>query len=81
LNAADLSPQFLLFFGRLAQDVTAVDATAAKQAAKECFIDARRHDTFEGKRTDTKTLHVDCRVRSNFISLGVCRPPPQNAAD
>jgi hypothetical protein len=75
INAADLSPQFLSFFGRLAQDVTGVDATGAKQAAKECFTAARWHDTFEGKPIDTKKLHVDCRVRSDFISLGVYKPP------
>jgi hypothetical protein len=68
-----LSPEFLSLWGRLAHDVTGVDATAATEAAQKCVADAKWHDSLQGKRTDTPALHVDCRV-GRFISLGVYKP-------
>jgi hypothetical protein len=79
IDKSILSPQFLSFWGKLAHDVTGVDATAATEAARECVTDAKWHDSWQGKRSDTPTLHVDCRV-GRGISLGVYKPAPSGAS-
>jgi hypothetical protein len=47
IDKSTLSPQFLSFWGKLAHDVTGVDAIAATEAARECVTDA--HGTILGR--------------------------------
>ena len=71
-------PEFWPFFGRLAQ-VVGVEPSEAIKAAQACRTSGERHKAngkglFAGDRVDTPTLHVDCRVGDNFLSLGVFKP-------
>jgi hypothetical protein len=79
--------EFWPFFGRLAR-VVGVEPSEAIKAAQACRTSAERYKANAalrdperaGKglfadRFDTPTLHVDCRVGDNFLSLGVFKPP------
>jgi hypothetical protein len=71
--------EFWPFFGRLAR-VVGVEPSEAIKAAQACRTSGEQHKAngkglFEGDRFDTPTLHVDCRVGDNFLSLGVFKPP------
>jgi hypothetical protein len=70
-------PEFWPFFGRLAR-VVGVEPSEAIKAAQACRTSGERYKAskglFEGDRY-TPTLHVDCRVGDNFLSLGVFKAP------
>jgi hypothetical protein len=74
-------PEFWPFFGRLAR-VVGVEPSEAIKAAQACRTSGERYKAngkglFEGDRVDTPTLHVDCPVGDNFLSLGVFKPPAE----
>jgi hypothetical protein len=77
--------EFWPFFGRLAR-VVGVEPSEAIKAAQACWTSGERYKAkygtngkglFAGDRFDTPTLHVDCRVADNFLSLGVFKPPEE----
>jgi len=79
LDAPKPTPQFMSFFGALAHDVTGVDGSAAIDGALRCYgsaiqLKGASDHLFEGQPEETASLHLDCRVGENFISLGVYRP-------
>jgi hypothetical protein len=77
-------PEFWPFFGRLAR-VVGVEPSEAIKAAQACRTSGERkkakwqkpneNGLFAGDLVETPTLHVNCRVGDNFLSLGVFKPP------